>query len=188
MGNRAVVFMSNAGLKVFGAESRIDSVQDPEADSSSAGESGADSAGDGSDGASGNVSGDSPDSSIPKYRVVDGRVVADQAYYRDEGLGEMSLADGIVEIGQFAFSRSALTDIVFPQSLEQIDYGAFYHCAQLRDVTLPESVMCEWGRGYGCRRRFSGVWRRVGGLPGGCFGGGGTEGRACHSRRGVQGS
>lgn len=142
VGNRAVVFMSNAGLKVFGAESRIDSVQDPEADSSSAGESGADSAGDGSDGASGNVSGDSPDSSIPKYRVVDGRVVADQAYYRDEGLGEMSLADGIVEIGQFAFSRSALTDIVFPQSLEQIDYGAFYHCAQLRDVTLPESVMC----------------------------------------------
>lgn len=123
VGNRAVVFMSNAGLSVFGGGTGTGSPQEPVIDSSSAGEPGM-------------------DDSIPKHRVVDGRVVADQAYYRNANLGEMSLADGIVEIGQFAFSRSSLTDMVFPQSLEQIDYGAFYHCAQLKNVVLPESVMC----------------------------------------------
>ena len=132
VGNRAVVFMSNARLKVFGAGSGNGSAQEPNTDSSS-GEAGTDAMGSDSDGSN---------SSIPKYRVVDGRVVADQAYYRNAELGEMSLADGIVEIGQFAYSRSSLTGIDFPQGLEQIDYGAFYHCAQLEDVTLPESVMC----------------------------------------------
>ena len=29
-----------------------------------------------------------------------------------------------------------------PQGLEHIGYGAFYHCGQLADVALPDSVMC----------------------------------------------
>lgn len=132
VGNRAVVFMDKTRPQVYGEGAGSDSAGNPGMDS---GESS------GSGDAPGNT-GVSQAGSIPKFRVVDGRIVADQAYYRNENLGEMSLADGIVEIGQFAFSRSSLTSIILPQGLERIDYGAFYHCAQLGDVALPESVMC----------------------------------------------
>lgn len=132
VGNQAVVFMDGTRPQVYGAG----------AGSASGGNPGPDSDEDGGNGDVSGNAGDSQVGSIPKYRVVDGRIVADQAYYRNANLGEMSLADGIVEIGQFAFSRSSLTDIALPQGLERIDYGAFYHCAQLRDVALPDSVMC----------------------------------------------
>lgn len=80
--------------------------------------------------------------SIPKYTIVDGKVVADQAYYRDAGLGEMVLSEGIVEIGEFAFARSSVTSVVLPTGAEKICYGAFYHCDQLQNVTIPDTVMC----------------------------------------------
>lgn len=132
VGNQAVVFMDGTRPQVYGTGTGPASEGNPGLDSDE-------------DSGNGDVSGNAGDGQvvgIPKYRVVDGRIVADQAYYRNANLGEMSLADGIVEIGQFAFSRSSVTGIVFPEGLERIDYGAFYHCAQLEDVVLPESVMC----------------------------------------------
>lgn len=79
--------------------------------------------------------------SIPKYTIVDGRVVADQAYYRDASLGEVILPDGITEIGQFSFARSSLTEIQIPEGVTDISYGAFYHCDSLAEVTLPETLI-----------------------------------------------
>lgn len=79
--------------------------------------------------------------SIPKYTIVDGRIVADQAYYRSSSLGAVVLPDGIVEIGQFSFARSTLTNIQVPDGVTDIGYGAFYHCDHLTDVTLPETLM-----------------------------------------------
>lgn len=79
--------------------------------------------------------------SIPKYTVVDGRIVADQAFYRSTSLGEVSLPDGIVEIGQFSFARSTITGIVVPEGVTDIGYGAFYHCDNLAAVELPDTVM-----------------------------------------------
>lgn len=130
VGNQAVVFMDNTRPQVFGAGAGAGSAQGT--DSASSGEAGTDS----TEGSG------AQDGGIPKYRIVDGHTVADQAHYRNANLGDLTLADGIVEIGQFAFSRSSLTGIALPQGLEQIDYGAFYHCTQLGDVTLPDSVMC----------------------------------------------
>ena len=54
----------------------------------------------------GNMMAVGPVHSIPKYTVVDGRIVADQAFYRNDSLEEVALKDGITEIGQFAFARS----------------------------------------------------------------------------------
>lgn len=79
---------------------------------------------------------------IPKYTIVDGRVVADQAYYRNTELGEVVLPEGIVEVGEFAFARSSVTSVVLPAGTEKICYGAFYHCDQLQNVTIPDTIMC----------------------------------------------
>ncbi len=78
---------------------------------------------------------------IPKYTVVDGKVIADQAFYGSDSLGEVSLDGGIREIGQFAFARSSATRVVLPKGVTDIDYGAFYHCENLSSVELPETVM-----------------------------------------------
>ncbi len=77
---------------------------------------------------------------IPKYTIVDGKIVADQAYYRDRELKEVSLPDGITEIGQFAFARSSIEEVEIPDSVRTIGYGAFYHCDDLKSVTLPDTI------------------------------------------------
>lgn len=82
-----------------------------------------------------------PVSGIPKYTVVDGRTVADQAFYRNDSLEEVSLKEGITEIGQFSYARSSLKEIEIPEGVTDICYGAFYHCDDLAKVTLPDTVM-----------------------------------------------
>ena len=138
VGNRAVLFLNNAMLRVFGGgpeqETGGSAADVPAADSGDVG---------GVSGSDGNENGEGlTDADIPKYRIVDGSIVADQAYYRDAALGNMTLEDGISRIGEFSFARSSLTSIGLPQGLEHIGYGAFYHCSRLADVALPDSVMC----------------------------------------------
>lgn len=79
-------------------------------------------------------------SGIAKYTVVDGKVVADQAYYKDNSLGKLSLPAGVAEIGQFAFARSSLSGIGIPTGVTTISYGAFYHCDALAEVELPDTI------------------------------------------------
>ena len=68
-------------------------------------------------------------------------MIADQAYYRDGELEDLTLPEGVREIGQFAFARSSLRSITMPDGLETISYGAFYHCDDLRELELPDTVM-----------------------------------------------
>ncbi len=119
VGNRAVVFIDNTSPTVHSGESAADVPKETlEPDTLTSG---------------GGV--------IPKYSIVDGKIVADQAYYRSDKLQNVSLMQGITEIGQFSFARSTLESISMPDSVEAICYGAFYHCDNLDDVILPESIM-----------------------------------------------
>lgn len=77
---------------------------------------------------------------IPKYTIVNEKVVADQAYYRSTALGHVVLPGEIEEIGMFAFSRSSVASIKIPEGCKEICYGAFYHCDKLEKVFLPETI------------------------------------------------
>ncbi|MBO4539542.1 MAG: leucine-rich repeat protein, partial [Clostridia bacterium] len=53
-------------------------------------------------------------------------------------------ATGVRKIGKKAFSGcSALSNIVFPDTLTTIDAEAFYYCSSLNDIVLPEKVCDE---------------------------------------------
>lgn len=78
---------------------------------------------------------------VPKFTVIDGKTIADQAYYRGDSLQRIELPEGLTEIGQFAFARSALQEVDIPEGVTVIGYGAFYHCDSLQTVKLPESLL-----------------------------------------------
>lgn len=77
---------------------------------------------------------------VSKYTIVDNRIIADQAYYRNGELGEVEIPLGITELGQFSFARSSLTGVTVPVGVKEISYGAFYHCDNLGRVSLPSSI------------------------------------------------
>lgn len=82
---------------------------------------------------------DAKGGSFPKYTVVDNSIIAAQAYYDDE-MTEFDIPDGIVRLGEFSFARSGLNSIRIPGSVETIGYAAFYHCDDLTNVVIPNSV------------------------------------------------
>lgn len=75
-----------------------------------------------------------------KYTLIDGRVLADRAYYAYQNLGSLELPLGIEEIGEFCFARSSLQEVAIPESVTSIGYGAFYHCEGLNQVQLPDTI------------------------------------------------
>ncbi len=130
VGNKAVIFMNGTSPNVYfgGQNVNVENIADGEGDGTGSG-TGIDA------GASvGNASG------LPKYTIVDGTVVADQAYYMNNTLSYVALPETIKEIGEFSYARSSISSIVLPEGLEKIGYGAFYHADDLGYVTIPDSV------------------------------------------------
>ncbi len=133
VGNRAVVFMNSSSPTVyFGNNNNNGNVVD-------------NTTGDGNGTGSGtgideNADMGLPEGILPKYTIVDGTVIADQAYYCSDKLSYVTLPESIKEIGQFSYARSSLSSIVLPEGLETISYGAFYHCDDLGYITLPQTV------------------------------------------------
>lgn len=66
--------------------------------------------------------------------------VSERTHYRDEKYTDGTVGEEVREIGRFAYARSGLKNITFPEGLEKIEYAAFYHCDDLAAVELPESV------------------------------------------------
>ncbi len=119
VGNMAVVFMDNTQPNVTDAGTEVSSVQTGEPLQEYTTEK-----------SKGTV----------KYTLVDGKVLADRAYYGDQNLGTLELPQGMEEIGEFSFARSSLREVLIPEGVTSIGYGAFYHCDQLTQVRLPGTI------------------------------------------------
>lgn len=61
-------------------------------------------------------------------------------YYRNQSVSAVTIPEGTTEIGRFAFSRSSLRTVTIPEGVTVIDYAAFYHCDNLDNVILPDTV------------------------------------------------
>lgn len=61
-------------------------------------------------------------------------------YYRNQSVSAVTIPEGTTEIGRFAFSRSSLRTVTIPEGVTVVDYAAFYHCDNLDNVILPDTV------------------------------------------------
>lgn len=66
--------------------------------------------------------------------------VPEWMYYRNRSVSAVTIPEGTTEIGRFAFSRSSLRTVTIPEGVTVIDYAAFYHCDNLDNVILPDTV------------------------------------------------
>lgn len=118
VGGNAVVFIDNSQSKVLSGNDRPDTgdgIAKPEVIA---------------DGSSG----------FPKYTIVNNEKIASQAFYNNTDMTSYKMPDGIKEIGDFSFARSGLNSVVIPEGVTAIGYGAFYHCDNLTDITIPSTV------------------------------------------------
>ncbi len=134
VGNSAVFFMDNADANVYSGAYQPVSPEDENPEAQVV-ENGTRSA--------------VADSLIPKYTIIDGTAVADQAYYKRSDLSYMALPESITSIGQFSYARSSLMHIDLPDGLTEIGYGAFYHCDRLQSVVIPDTVMTVEPQAFG---------------------------------------
>ncbi|MBD5465733.1 MAG: leucine-rich repeat domain-containing protein, partial [Lachnospiraceae bacterium] len=77
---------------------------------------------------------------VEKYVVVDGKTIADRAFYQNYDLKEYDIPQGIERIGDFAFAYTSLSSIQIPYGVKSIGYGAFYQCKNLSSITIPQTV------------------------------------------------
>lgn len=66
--------------------------------------------------------------------------VPEWMYYRNQSVSAVTIPEGTTEIGRFSFSRSSLRTVTIPEGVTVIDYAAFYHCDNLDNVVLPDTV------------------------------------------------
>ena len=76
---------------------------------------------------------------LPKYAIVNDHIT-NYAYYGDIDLYTYSVPSNITQIGDFAFARSNLGSIHIPKGVTTIGYAAFYHCDNLREISIPDTV------------------------------------------------
>ena len=64
----------------------------------------------------------------------------DYSHYLDMTMTSYNIPADTTEIGAFAFARTRLTEISIPDGVTEIGKGAFYHCDSLGSVSIPNSV------------------------------------------------
>ncbi len=74
-------------------------------------------------------------------QTVDGDTIKQRAYYKQNNLTNYTISEKIKEIGRLSFAQSGLQSIEIPSNVTTIDYGAFYGCQDLKEVTIPDSVI-----------------------------------------------
>ncbi|MCR5278198.1 MAG: leucine-rich repeat domain-containing protein [Lachnospiraceae bacterium] len=76
--------------------------------------------------------------SLPKFSVVDGKI-AGKAFYLNP-MTAYEFPEDVTSIGDFSFARSGLKNITIPEGVTHIGYGAFYHCDDLIQILVPDTV------------------------------------------------
>ena len=74
-------------------------------------------------------------------QTVDGDTIKQRAYYKQNNLTNYTISEKIKEIGRLSFAQSGLQSIEIPSNVTTIDYGACYGCQDLKEVTIPDSVI-----------------------------------------------
>ena len=82
---------------------------------------------------------------IPSTATLGGKsyqvtAVGDNAFYECNKLASVTLPNGLVSIGQYAFYSTKMKEITFPTSLKSIGDDAFYYCSQIGSVILPDGL------------------------------------------------
>ena len=80
------------------------------------------------------------------------KIIGEEAMDALSSLQTLTLPDGVVSIGDWAFAEcTALTSISLGSSLQFIGRNAFYYCPNLQSVTIPDSVDCiDYGAFQSC--------------------------------------
>ena len=70
----------------------------------------------------------------------DNESIPQREYYKQKSLTSYEIPDTIKKIGRLAFAESGLKAIKIPNSVTDVEYGAFMSCKDLADVTIPDTV------------------------------------------------
>ena len=72
--------------------------------------------------------------------ITDGTVIP-QGFFKDTGIENVVLPNGITSIGDDAFSSChRLTGLIIPEGVTSIGNYAFWYCSSLTSITIPDSV------------------------------------------------
>lgn len=133
---KAVVLMDNHKGSVYGipdgvraevvAESQTDSQSSPEADTSTDTDSADDR--------------NSISVNYQKDDTAENDSIAQRQFYKQKSLTDYEISETIKKIGRLAFAESGLKSVNIPDSVTEIEYGAFMSCADLANVTIPGTV------------------------------------------------
>lgn len=78
-------------------------------------------------------------SSIVISNPDDPNRLQDYSHYNSR-LSFYEIPDNITSIGKLSFARSDINSIIIPDGVTTIDYAAFYHCDNLVNVYIPDTV------------------------------------------------
>ncbi len=73
----------------------------------------------------------------PEELLIDDRETSKAWFIGDDTITKVIIPEGVEKICAYAFANlTALEEVVFPSTLEAIDYGAFYGCTSLTKLTF----------------------------------------------------
>lgn len=75
-----------------------------------------------------------------KENPAEDESIAQRKFYKQKSLTEYEISETIKKIGRLAFAESGLKTVDIPESVTEIEYGAFLSCVDLADVKIPATV------------------------------------------------